>query len=94
MRLLPRIGHLEGNERERTGDEICDRARCRDAATGERPHRFVAALKMHRRQHKRSSAECDAGSAVPNPLMHDVRRGVRDERNRGDRQKIRERKAL
>jgi hypothetical protein len=25
--------------------------------------------------------------------MHNVRRGVRDERNRGDRQKVRERKA-
>lgn len=64
------------------------RARCRDTANGERTHRLFTAFKMYRREHERFSAESEAGSAMSNRLMQDVRRGISDERNRSDREEI------
>jgi hypothetical protein len=48
---------------------------------------------MYRREHERLSAESEAGSAVSNRLMQDVRHGISDERNRGDGGEVREREA-
>ena len=60
---------------------------------GERAYPLFTAFKMYRREHERSSAESEAGAAVSNRLMQDVRRGISDKRNRGDRGQVRERGA-
>ena len=88
MRLAHRIGRSKGDEPNCTRDEIYDRARCRDATTGQRTDRFLAALEVHGREHVGCPAEGHAGSAMPNGLVPDVRSGVRDKRNRCDRQEV------
>ena len=90
---MQRLGRFKDNECECTDDEVYDRARCRDAAKGECTHRLFTAFKMYRREHERFSTESEAGSAVSNRLMQDVRRGISDERNRGDGGDVREREA-
>jgi hypothetical protein len=47
MRLAHRIGCSKGDEPNCTCDEIYDRARCRDATTGERTDRFLTAIEVH-----------------------------------------------
>src|SRR5207244_12406967 len=76
-----------------TCDEVDDRARCRDATTGERTNRFLTAVEMHRGERDRLSTESHTGSAMANGLVQDVRRGVSDERNRSDCEEVWERTA-
>ena len=91
MRLVQRVGRFKANECECTGDEVYDRAACRDAPKREFTHRLFTAFKMYRREHERSSAESEAGSTVSNRLMQKIRRGISDECNRGDRGEVRQR---